>query len=176
MKKFSILIIALLMPMLATAQKYSTGITPYTFQKAWEYLLESQQQNRQNAEADNLLKKLGYTYVGAYNYQDTNWTNHVYAKGCVVTVGSDGFVKTAKAKGGNKYANYIEFGPGVGMDCSMKVTFLTSTGSSYFINLLKKSKYQFRKNSSSWVRPATKECIFQEGKEFYYSEARGYED
>lgn len=175
MKKFSILIIALLMPMLATAQKYPTGITPYTFNTAWGYFLEYNQEGFSRAE--KVLKKMGYSYVGSYTKMQTeSWINHVFTRDCTVTIDADGFVKTAKATNGNKYASYIEVGPGEGMDWNMRVTFLTSTGSSYFVKLLKKSKYRFQRENSVWLQSSTRNNLFQNGKSFSVSDVVGYED
>ena len=170
MKKTFIIIIAMLMPLLASAQNYPTGITPYSLQQAWEYFCKN------DKSGGNILKKVGYRYVGEYN--NTIGYNMVYTRSCSVSMGSDGFVKSARANGGSQYASYIEVGPGVGMDWSLSLHFLSSKGAASFTNLLKKVGYRLVVSDGHqiWKRSSTQEFLIQEGNNFSLSDVIGYDD
>lgn len=171
MKKTVIIILATLIPFLVAAQTYPTGITPYTFQQAWKCFAY----DKDNAKADVILRKCGYKKIGTFD--NAIGYNMVYSKACKVRMGSDGFVESVSPAAGSGYSSYIQVGPGVGMDWSMSVTFLSNKGTNAFANLLRETKYNHYVNEhNAWVQKDTHDYFIQVGKSFSVSDVVGGED
>jgi hypothetical protein len=170
MKRF-LIIVFVLFPLLLSAQTQSSGMTPYVFQKVWDYVTQNKINN-----AEALLKKRGYRKVGDYNR--TIGFNKIYVKDCTVTVSNDGTVKSSRATTRSGYASYFEIGAGIGLCYDISVTFLSRTGTNAFIKLLKKSNYRFsrkdlydwEKIDNVWQRSKDGWFLLQQHNTFYLNE------
>ena len=157
MKSTAIFIFSVLMPMFMSAQKYPTGITPYTLTQACNYFCRSEHNN-----GDALLRKLGYSRVGQYDR--SIGCIILYARKCNLRVSNSGQNVSATPTTRDGYASYISIDIGVGLDTSMDVTFVSSTGANAFANLLRQTKYRLR--GRIWEQAGTDNCFIQKGRTF----------
>jgi len=146
-----------------------TGITPDSFYIVWDYIKSGGGEPSQLAKAEKLLSKAGYHKVGKFG-QDMGY-NLVYAKACNVKMSRGCFVQSASPNEEPGFSSYIQLGPGVGMDWSMSVTFMSKNGTSAFVELLKKGGYTFYATEEpGWVRLSDGCYFMQRDKIFSVSD------
>ena len=163
MKRSTIFFMSVIMPMLLSAQTYSTGITPYTFVQIDSYFARSEWN-----KGEALLSKIGYTKVSE-DKEQIGWSA-VYCRGCNIKE-SNGRITSVTPTRRDGYASYITLIVGTGFDTNLSVTFLSTTGSNYFVNLLKQTNYKLK--GSAWIQSSTDNCIVQEGKDFFIPGVEG---
>lgn len=126
-------------------RKYPTGITPYTLQ-----MMNSYADNNEGYKAESLLNKLGYRKI---SYKPD------------IIGGTTTYTRNTK----DGYGSEIEWSIGTGLCHYFSVTFFTTKGSNYFINLLKQSKYRlhYEDGRKIWKQSGTDlNDIGQYGKGF----------